>query len=867
MQRFQYFSQSKKVAVLAASGPSHIEGRDAPAYDGLLQGLGAIGCEPELITLPSGLESFESTLESYRAFSELDLSRFDAVVSSGPPTYAVSHAHHVVYIDELVRAYYDQFTGAINIVHARQRQRIIDLDRTHLTSATLIFCQSHATASMLYRWLGVRSQVLRPPAAVRDFRQSSAWSEIASQLLGAALTPQSARAPDKTRVTVLDVQPIDPPTGGGRLRLLGLYHALGEHIDCRYVGTYDSPGGTRRSHRVSPCLDATYVPLSLAHHKVADQLRAETGGKTVFDVSFSRLAHLSPAFVSAARESIKDASIIVFSHPWVYPLVADALTQRQLVVYDSHNVEGYLRAQLLDRNNPTQATLLRQVLSDEYALGNRADLIFACSQEDLELFARIYDVPFEKLRIVPNGAMAEQGIELDRKSARHQLKLQQDKPIAIFVGSAFGPNLEAAHFIINRLADILPEMTFVIAGSVGNDLQCEKRNVVVTGSLEEAEKLRWLAAADLGINPMCSGSGTNIKMFELMAMRLPIVSTAVGARGIDCGGRKSILIVDPDPDAFATAIRSLCDEQVRLEIGEAARACLEDGYAWERISPFAGAMMHAASDYGGQPKPFFSVVIPSYERPQGLDGLFQCLQAQVERDFEVIIVDQSKTRWRGADGSYGFPFRYWQTPVRGAVRARNTGASLAQGDILAFTDDDCLPEEFWLFNARKHFAEPSVAGIEGQIVSDHLGDPSWRPVTNLGGAGFGFMSANLMVRQSVFQRLGGYDYQFDHPHFREDTDLGWRMQEIGTVPYAADVTVFHPAQPRALERESIESRARFFEKDATLYWKHPRRYKELFFRERQYAHNKYFGFYLKAGFEKLGMDVPSWIDKELKRCA
>ena len=129
------------------------------------------------------------------------------------------------------------------------------------------------------------------------------------------------------------------------------------------------------------------------------------------------------------------------------------------------------------------------------------------------------------------------------------------------------------------------------------------------------------------------------------------------------------------------------------------------------------------------------------------------------------------------------------------------------------------------------------------------------------------MSANLMVRQSVFQRLGGYDYQFDHPHFREDTDLGWRMQEIGTVPYAADVTVFHPAQPRALEREFIESRARFFEKDAMLYWKHPRRYKELFFRERQYAHNKYFGFYLKAGFEKLGMDVPSWIDKELKRCA
>lgn len=126
------------------------------------------------------------------------------------------------------------------------------------------------------------------------------------------------------------------------------------------------------------------------------------------------------------------------------------------------------------------------------------------------------------------------------------------------------------------------------------------------------------------------------------------------------------------------------------------------------------------------------------------------------------------------------------------------------------------------------------------------------------------MSANLMVRQSVLQRLGGYDSQFDRPHFREDTDLGWRIQQIGAVPYASDVIVFHPAQPRALERESLETRARFFEKDAVLYRKHPQRYKELFFRERQYAHNRYFCVYLRSGFEKLSLEVPIWMEKELE---
>jgi hypothetical protein len=44
------------------------------------------------------------------------------------------------------------------------------------------------------------------------------------------------------QVTVLDMQPIDPPIGGGRLRLLGLYHGMGEYLPTTYIGSYDWPG-------------------------------------------------------------------------------------------------------------------------------------------------------------------------------------------------------------------------------------------------------------------------------------------------------------------------------------------------------------------------------------------------------------------------------------------------------------------------------------------------------------------------------------------------------------------------------------------------------------------------------------------------
>jgi GT2 family glycosyltransferase len=188
---------------------------------------------------------------------------------------------------------------------------------------------------------------------------------------------------------------------------------------------------------------------------------------------------------------------------------------------------------------------------------------------------------------------------------------------------------------------------------------------------------------------------------------------------------------------------------------------------------------------------------------------------------------------------------------------------LAQGEIIAFIDDDCLPKDDWLLNSHPYFAEPAVVGVEGLIESDHLNDSGWRPVTNVGFEGIGFMTANLFVRSAVFQYLGGFDLQFDRPHFREDTDFGWRMLDVGTVPYGRDVAVFHPAQPRSAERESHAARVRFFEKDALLYKKHPERYQQLFLAEKHYKITPGFGANLMRGFKVYNVCLPAWIEEYL----
>lgn len=693
------------------------------------------------------------------------------------------------------------------------------------------------------------------------------WKGVAQKLYQSTLRDRDQITPNRNKVLVLDMQPIDPPIGGGRLRLLGLYHDLGKTFESTYIGTYDWPGEPYRSHMLSESLREIDIPLSNDHHNAAAALSAKAGNKVVIDLAFSDQAYLSLDYVETVRESISNASVICFSHPWVFPLVKNYLRPDQIVIYDSQNVEGYLRAHLLDENNPTEASLLRRVVQDENDVGDRADLILTCSHEDLLRFNRLYGFPPEKMRVVPNGVFAYKNVlpisEEQKKNARRALKIEEENFVAIFIGSSYGPNLQAAEFISNALARHLPEVLFVIAGGVGEHIKAVSKNVLITGGLSEDEKCLWLCAADIALNPMMAGSGTNIKMFDFMSAGLPVVTTATGARGIEDCGQEIMVVVEPTISAFADSINLLKDKNKQTLMGNCARKCVEDGYAWERISKQLGCLMGSRIRMSGQPKPLFSVVIPTYERHEQLETLIQCILNQIERDYEVVIVDQSVNKWSGAEKDCGFPLTYFHSPVKGAVRARNSGAMLAQGKIIAFIDDDCMPEEDWLFRAKAYFSNPEVVGVEGLIYSDHLSDPNFRPVTNVGFEGIGFMTANLFVRSGIFQFLGGFDLQFDNPHFREDTDFGWRLLKNGEVPYAHDVRVFHPAQDRAKSRESEIERAKFFQKDALLFKKHPSNYEKLFFAEGHFMKTIGFSEHLLDGFKSNNIELPDFIKNNL----
>jgi len=665
------------------------------------------------------------------------------------------------------------------------------------------------------------------------------------------------------RVTVIDMQPITPAVGGGRQRLLGLYHALGPNIECTYVGSYDWQGESSRDQQLTPGLREIVVPLSRAHYKAAAELSRQVAGRTVIDIAFAGQVHLSEEYLEVARKHAADADIVVFSHPWAYPAVCDVLREDQLVVYDSQNVEALLRFSLHD-DLPEALPLLEQVAQVEYRICREADLVLACSHEDRETFRRVYGLDWSKLRTAPNGIFAFADTlptALERGAAKQSLGVTHSH-LVVFVGSNYGPNNDAARFVKEQLAPALPEIGFAIIGGCCDTLDKAKLapNVFVLGTLEERLKNEWMRAADLAVNPLSAGSGTSIKMFDFMAAGLPVVTTEVGARGIAYTGEPPFKLADLGN--FIAVLKTLVVNMLARDAYVArARSTVESFYAWERISPALGLHFVKQHDSKLLPRPQFTVVVPSYERHHLLDRLMLRLDAQVERDFEVVVVDQSAERWPNAENEHDFRLHYVHSEIKGAVAARNLGGSLASGRIIAFTDDDCEPAPEWLANAMRWFESPAVVGVEGLVHSDHYDDPEWRPVSNVGFEGIGFMTANLMVRNGAFQSLNGFDPAFDKPHFREDTDFGWRLQKLGEVPYAADVTVFHPAQRRDIQRESQEERNRFFEKDALLLKKHPDKYRQLFVMEGHYWQTGGFWLNLHRGLELYGVAEPDWMSE------
>ena len=542
------------------------------------------------------------------------------------------------------------------------------------------------------------------------------------------------------KICVLDMQPISPAVGGGRLRLLGLYHALG--AEATYVGTYDWPGMQPADQWLTPTLHEIIVPLTSEHFAAQERLRERVGGKVVIDTTFHQLAALSPDYVAQACAAARAADVVIISHPWVYPLVASVLDPlRQLLVYDAHNIEGVLRMSLLD-DNGIGTDVAVEVIRIERELCRAASLILVCSQEDRALFHELYGIPSKRMKLCPNGVFTgaiQPPTGSGREEAKRQLNITHSKA-AIFIGSGYRFNEEAACFIIDEIAPCLPSVLFVVGGGVAGSLpehyqRHSLSNVRITGTLSEEDKLLYLQACDLALNPMFGGSGTNIKMFDYMAAGLPVVTTAVGARGIMDLGSPAFLSVPPED--FVPSINLLLRQRfIWQQMSYAARRLAVELYSWERISTNLGILLRREQQWLARPAPVVSwIVLSRYGKVQP-ERLSANLAIDPSKDCEIIVVDQAT---RPSPMNAEIPgIVQLHAGKCAAATAANLGAFLARGEILAFSDDDFVPGSGWIASLRNSLLRWNVAAVaKGSVLPD-------------------FVIRDFAIRHETLSRIGGF---------------------------------------------------------------------------------------------------------------
>ncbi len=204
--------------------------------------------------------------------------------------------------------------------------------------------------------------------------------------------------------------------------------------------------------------------------------------------------------------------------------------------------------------------------------------------------------------------------------------------------------------------------------------------------------------------------------------------------------------------------------------------------------------------------PFFSIIIPTYNRPERLAS---CLQAiallDYPRDhFQVIIVDDgSKTPLNEVVALLQdkINLKLLRQKNAGPAAARNKGAEVATGEFLAFTDDDCQPTPNWLAQLAVGLANNPEAMIGGKTInaldnnpfstaSQKLIDYLYEYYNPAKGKNAFFASNNIAMPAANFKALNGFDVSFPLAA-AEDREFCDRWNQVYPMLYVPDAQVNH----------------------------------------------------------------------------
>ncbi len=275
--------------------------------------------------------------------------------------------------------------------------------------------------------------------------------------------------------------------------------------------------------------------------------------------------------------------------------LADAANQPRLI-FDEHNAEYLLQQRAYQSDIKRISTIAkgiysyiqyRRLVAFERAVCHRADDVIAVSAADAAAIARLDDRLAARITVIPNGVDSDEFAPL-----ANPIPSLADWPRDSLVFSglmAYRPNEDGVVWFVRRAWPLIrahkPGARFYIVGArPSGAVQALTRDsgVVVTGEVEDVKP--YISAATVYLVPLRVGGGVRLKLLQAMAMAKPIVTTSLGAEGVDLVAGRDVVVADDAASFAAATVRLLEDEQERARLAAAARQ-LALHYDWRNLLP------------------------------------------------------------------------------------------------------------------------------------------------------------------------------------------------------------------------------------------------------------------------------------------
>ena len=324
---------------------------------------------------------------------------------------------------------------------------------------------------------------------------------------------------------------------------------------------------------------------------IAVPINTELNAKdALMNLLFSKLPYnivrfLSADFSRVLQRVLKDHTFDIIQLEGVYlALYLDVIrhTTKAPVILRAHNLEYEIWERMANSEKNVLKRWYYHLLAKrgkkfEQRYLNAFDGIVAITAKDAD--------SFRSLGAKCPLTVVEAGVDWEKL---HILPQPNPAQTAAFIGSLeWLPNIQGLEWLCQEVWPLVlqqvPRAFLTVAGRnpSAEILSWKKPNIQVVGQVADA--IQFLSNHFITVVPLHAGSGMRVKILESMALGRCIISTSIGAEGIDYQDNKNILIADAPEDFAAAIVRMMQNPNQAIEIGKAARKLMQQ-YDWKRLT-------------------------------------------------------------------------------------------------------------------------------------------------------------------------------------------------------------------------------------------------------------------------------------------